>query len=123
MYEKLKSFLSDDMLFMSLLLLLVGIVSFGLGQRSAVLGHFATAKTQLAGVVFTEAAVADLVEDGEGELVVTRPVVVSQSGTKYHLPDCPGAAKIKEENKLYFDSAALAEAAGYTPAANCPGLQ
>ena len=31
--------------------------------------------------------------------------------------------QIKEENKLLFDTIELARAAGYTPAANCPGLQ
>lgn len=48
--------------------------------------------------------------------------VASKSGTKYHLPWCPGAKQMKEENKIWFDSKAAAEAAGYTPAANCKGI-
>lgn len=48
--------------------------------------------------------------------------VGSRSGTKYHLPSCPGAGRIKEENKVWFQSAEEARANGYTPAANCPGL-
>jgi hypothetical protein len=48
--------------------------------------------------------------------------VASKKGTKYHLPWCPGAKQIKEENKLWFDSKEEAEKAGYTKATNCKGL-
>jgi hypothetical protein len=48
--------------------------------------------------------------------------VASKSGTKYHRADCPGASQIKPENKIFFATAAAAEQAGYTKAANCPGL-
>jgi hypothetical protein len=48
--------------------------------------------------------------------------VASKKGTKYHLPWCPGAKQIKEENKLWFDSKEDAEKAGYTKATNCKGL-
>ena len=48
--------------------------------------------------------------------------VASKNSTKYHLASCPGAARIKEENKRWFNSKAEAEKAGLTPAANCPGI-
>lgn len=48
--------------------------------------------------------------------------VASKSGSKYHLPWCPGAKQMKEENKIYFSSKEEAEAAGYAPAANCKGI-
>ena len=48
--------------------------------------------------------------------------VASKSGSKYHLPWCPGAKQMKEENKIFFNSKEEAEAAGYTPAANCKGI-
>jgi len=48
--------------------------------------------------------------------------VASKSGTKYYLPSCAGADKISEANKIWFASAAAAQAAGYAPAANCGGL-
>ena len=48
--------------------------------------------------------------------------VGSKNGTKYHYPWCPGATKIKEENKIWFQTIEDAKRAGYTPAANCPGL-
>jgi hypothetical protein len=49
-------------------------------------------------------------------------VVASKTGTKYYLGWCGGADRITEENKVTFASAHIAEAAGYTPAANCGGL-
>lgn len=48
--------------------------------------------------------------------------VASKSGTKYHLPWCPGASQMKEENKIWFDTKEEAEVAGYSPAANCKGI-
>ena len=48
--------------------------------------------------------------------------VASKSGSAYHLPECPGAKQIKNENKIYFKTKEDAEHAGYHPAGNCPGL-
>lgn len=48
--------------------------------------------------------------------------VASKTGTKYYLPWCGSANRIKEENKVWFSSKAEAEAAGYEPAKNCKGL-
>ncbi len=48
-------------------------------------------------------------------------VVASKASTskKYHFTWCPGAKKIKETNKLWFDNESLAQKAGYTLAGNC----
>lgn len=48
--------------------------------------------------------------------------VASKNGTKYYLSTCSGAARIKDDNKVYFESKDEAVAHGYSPAANCPGL-
>lgn len=48
--------------------------------------------------------------------------VASKTGTKYYLPWCGTAGRIKEENKVWFVTKAEAEAAGYEPAKNCKGL-
>src|SRR3989344_152011 len=48
--------------------------------------------------------------------------VASKSGTKYYLATCSGAKQIQEENKIWFPSSQAARSAGYSPAANCPGL-
>ena len=52
---------------------------------------------------------------------VDNRVVVSKASTtrKYHHVWCASASKIKEANKLWFNSAQEAEAAGYTLAGNC----
>lgn len=54
--------------------------------------------------------------------VSKRRYVASKNGTKYHLPTCSGAKRIKEENKIWFDSKTEAEQAGYEPAKNCKGI-
>lgn len=48
--------------------------------------------------------------------------MASKNGTKYYLPTCGSAKRIKTENVVWFQTKAEAEAAGYGPAANCPGL-
>ncbi len=141
MFKKFKSFLADDAIFTALLLILVGVISFGLGRQSVVKQEPTTQSNQSAGVVFTESpfkAISDI-QDPEppAGAINTKTktksmpvignnsakVVASRSGKKYHLLDCSGAKRIKEENKIYFNSIQEAEAAGYTPAANCPGLK
>lgn len=52
----------------------------------------------------------------------TGKFVASKNGTRYYLPECAGAARISEENKMWFASAAAATAAGYAPASNCSGM-
>ncbi len=66
-----------------------------------------------------DAAVEDEDSNTDSE---TGKYVASKNGTKYYLPSCSGANRIKEENKVYFDSVEEAQAAGLEPAANCPGL-
>lgn len=132
MYKKLKSHLGNDAIFMASLLLGVGIVSFGLGRLSVdgnqvpkihqtQIGLISGALTPL---VATTAALsnvatvtAPIIPDAE-----TARYVGSKSGTKYHLVTCPGAKQIKLENKIYFNTQSEAAAAGYSKAANCPGL-
>jgi len=48
--------------------------------------------------------------------------MASKNGTKYYLPACAGADRISDANKVWFPSKIEAQRAGYTPAANCPGL-
>lgn len=50
----------------------------------------------------------------------TRVVVSKKSKShKYHYTWCSGAKRIKEENKIWFNSAQEAESGGYTLAGNC----
>ncbi len=127
MHEKLKSYLENDQLFYGFLIIIVGIASFGLGRLSATEASLPAAETvrfsttaaletvSTASSSQSEAFSAGLPESGQA-------FVASKSGTKYHRLDCPGAKQIKPENVIGFTTAAAAKAAGYTPAANCPGL-
>lgn len=52
----------------------------------------------------------------------TDPRVVASkasSSKKYHFSWCPGAVKIKAENRVWFPTAAAAQAAGYSLAGTC----
>lgn len=102
---------------------LVGLSAFGLGRLSApphqagLVIRLPDGSTQPAAVYRADApAAAAGASAGEGAYVA------SKSGTKYYLPSCSGASRIKEENKVWFATLAEAQAAGYTAAANCPGL-
>lgn len=78
------------------IVVLVGLSSFGLGRLSV-------QKSSVAASGGTE-----------------KSFVASISGGKYYLPSCRGASQIKEENRIWFETAAQAQAAGYEPAENCP---
>lgn len=132
MLEKLKSLLLNDQLFYSFLVLLVGVASFSLGRASVVPGGQIMPLAQTLGTEITD-TVANTAKDAVGasfknnapelEMLAGVALVASKSGTKYHLSTCAGAKQIKPENKITFNSVKEAEAAGYKPAANCPGLQ
>ena len=49
-------------------------------------------------------------------------VVASKSGSVYHLPWCPGAARISPQNLVTYESEEAAKRAGLTAAKNCKGL-
>jgi hypothetical protein len=133
--EKLKSFVADDTLYTAVLLIMVAIASFGLGRQSVIESKPTKTIENKAAVVLSQPTVVSrtlapaplpvtAIEDTETEGPVSDgEVVASKSGTKYHLPTCSGAKTIKPENLITFTSRAEAEAAGYTPAANCKGLQ
>ena len=133
MWQKLKSFLANDSAFYTVLLLLVAVGSFGLGRQSVqeregiaapAVGVEALAPAAVAqSVAKTATTSAPLAAAAPLAEPKTAAVVGSKSGKKYHLPDCPGAKRIKPENLLSFETIDAAKAAGYTPAANCPGLK
>jgi hypothetical protein len=52
----------------------------------------------------------------------TGKYVASKTGTKYYLPTCGTAKRIKDENKVWFATKEDAEKAGYEPGSTCKGL-
>lgn len=126
MLEKLKRFLADDTIFTSTLLCVIAVTAFFLGRYS--IPATIPSKPVVAQIVAAPALLVPTTTDTSIVSSVaplteaTAKYVGSKSGTKYHLMTCAGAKRIKEENKVFFATAADAEAAGYSPAANCPGL-
>ncbi len=125
MLPKGATFSKLEPLALPLIVVLVGVGAFGLGRLS-----YMRDTTQALRVVYPEgepakalastAAVAAAapapVKAGEGAYVA------SKNGSKYYLTTCSSANRIKQENRVYFVSIDDARAAGYEPAANCPGL-
>jgi len=94
-------------LYTALIIILVGFGSFGLGRLSvSSLGR-------------DEVRISIASEAVNNELFL----VGSRTGKKYYFPWCAGAARISTENKITFASLDEAEAAGFTPADNCKGLE
>lgn len=119
---------------------LISVISFGLGQISAKLPKESPIIVQnLPSEEAINTEIGESMVNAENSIKSTQanlmgavskntdsssPVVVaSKNGTKYHYPWCPGALRIKEENKITFQTIEEAKTAGYEPAANCPGLE
>lgn len=107
--------------FILILIILVAFASFGLGRLSTI------KKQEDMPIVFERSlpAAALGAQNTLSETPQTQSgsLVASKNGTKYHFPWCSGAQRIKKENEIWFDSSESARKAGYTPAANCKGLQ
>ncbi|MGE5540955.1 MAG: hypothetical protein ACM3TU_01575 [Bacillota bacterium] len=121
-----------------LVVLLASTASFGLGVlagREAGQGdrgiwiEDATTTASLPAAVASAPAVAEatapkipVVPAGTTVTPTTGKYVASKNGTKYYLPSCSSANRIKPENRVWFATVEDAEASGRTPASNCPGL-
>ena len=108
-------------LFTAAVIFLLGLGSFGLGRLSVLW-------PEKEPIVITDQEAGKIADPKPGtEDATHRPdprgaYVASKSGRYYHLPDCPGAVQIKEQNKVWFATKEAAEQKGYRPATNCPGL-
>lgn len=129
--ERIKVWLTENRrdLFLASLVFLVSIASFGLGRLSAIWPEEEpiTIENYESGSMNQESKAAATASNATPDSVSQIPnsqgaYVASKSGSVYHFPECPGAKQIKEENKIRFETVEEARAAGYRPAANCPGL-
>lgn len=91
--------------------LLTAGTSFCLGRLSA----FESARPPVAVLALPLAAPADLAMGGL--------FVASKNGSVYHYPWCPGASRISEANKRWFQTEEAARNAGLRPSKDCKGLQ
>ena len=113
-------------LFIALLIVLVGFGSFGLGRLSSGEGRQEPLSIE---IPQNQATIVQSIPHGTTSLAtinnadnVVKNYVASLTGTKYHLPTCPGAKQISKAKQIWFATKADAEKAGYEPAANCKGL-
>ena len=98
------------------IIILVGFSGFGLGRLSKV-----DVEKEAIEIVFPREI--NLKEEIASVGSLSENVVASKNGSKYHFPWCSGAQQIVEKNKISFNSIEEARRAGYTPAANCKGLE
>lgn len=146
MWDKFKYVLKDDGFYYGTIILLVGVISFGLGRWSMTTS---LEKAVPSAITVTQSASLGTIGNSlNSKIASTSPknptqqektsntsigaqepitaenatYVGSRKGTKYHLLSCPGAKQISEENKLFFTSKEEAMKSGYSPASNCKGI-
>lgn len=110
-------------LFIIITIILVALIAFGVGRLSASKSEPILIKN------LEQASIENIAPKQEEKTIQNEiqgsyqgQVVGSKNSDKYHLPDCPGAKQISEQNKIWFNSIEEAKKAGYKPASNCPGL-
>lgn len=144
--EKIK--LHQDSVFLVVVIAMVGLVGFGLGRLSA---KYQTPELNIQSTLVNTTDLNKIVttspsknisakkstptesaspqQSPSGEVVASnaintdRKIVGNKQSKVYHLENCPGALKMKTENKIFFASVLEAKNAGYKPAGNCPGLE
>ena len=112
---------NESELVLALGVILISLISFAAGRLSApgpekqpiIVEHLQASAFQN---IINEEETQESRERKEGTYVA------SKNSNKYHLPDCSGAKRIAEHNKIWFTSKDEAESLGYQPAANCKGL-
>jgi hypothetical protein len=112
--EKIKE--SERDIYLALVILLVGLLGFGLGRLS----KLEERKTPI--MIRNEAIIDNNLISQDKKAVSSGQYVASKTGNSYYLPWCSGVKRIKEANKVWFNTKEEALAAGYAPAGNCKGL-
>ena len=122
--------------FLAFLILLVSVVSFGLGKLSATTtSHLSVSyDPSLSSLDQSRSTTTPLQTQSKSTLSSTQPAAIqagveslsqpsdtkvsaSSKGTKYYYSYCK--SNISAKNKIMFESKEMAESAGYTLAANC----
>lgn len=104
------------------LFLLIAFLSFGLGWLSKIESQKTPVTVEYSFEALPESMRGSSVNFTEEISKEIGVVLGSINGSVYHLPWCPGAKQINEENKVWFETREEAEQLGYSPAKNCKGL-
>lgn len=121
--EKVKGWVSENRtdLLTALIIFLIGMASFGLGRLSIVLPQ--KEPIRLEDIGFSQEQQEKQAADIPGPTALKNGTfVASKSGSVYYAIWCSGVSRIREENKVWFQTKEAAKAQGYRPAKNCPGL-
>lgn len=115
---------SQKELYLAAVIILVAIISFGLGRLSKIREEKTpiTIENIKADAVSTSSTIninANKAVTNKNDKIF----VASKNGKKYYYAWCESAKIIKEQNRVWFSTQAAAEKAGYEPASNCKGLQ
>ncbi len=126
--EKSKGFIEKDRdIFITIIIVLVAFGSFGLGRLSKAEDLETSVSIKNMSAFVLEAKTESKLSSNKESLFPSPQAggfyVGSKNGSKYHFPWCGGAKRIKEGNKVIFDTIEQAREAGYTPAGNCKGLR
>ena len=104
---------TDILLFISIVL--IALIAFGAG-------YLVAPQNNQSSIIFHEAPASVIKsvfqEQGTDEQVFEGKLVGSVNSDKYHWPECQWAQRIAEENKIWFNSEAEAQAAGYQRCGN-----
>jgi hypothetical protein len=124
MITKIKNFCKqyEKDLILATVIILVALISFGLGRLSKIRERKTPITVENLGANVETGFLPQAQHETQFQTDKGQ-VVASKNGTKYHYPWCAGAQSIKEENKIWFSSIEEARKAGYTPASNCKGLK
>ncbi len=98
---------------LALIIFLVGIGSFEFGRLSSI-GERGT--ISISKEVYTSSIQIPHPSSTITAQNNTGAYVASKSGSLYYTPTCSGASRIKEENKVWFQTKEAAEARGYKTA-------
>ncbi|MFA6077658.1 MAG: hypothetical protein WC724_01415 [Candidatus Paceibacterota bacterium] len=107
--------LGERGVFTAITIILVAFASFGLGRLSKIEELKMPVRIIQNASFEQKAATISSIKVDSG-------FVASKNGKKYFLPWCSGASAISPQNLITFSTEKEARNAGYTPAANCPGL-
>lgn len=115
-------------LFLLLCLSLVSFIGFNLGKINALQksplkvresGSLKIKDTDLKADIYSATTKQQQTTENSKKLDTRVVVSKASASKKYHYSWCASASKIKEENKLWFNSAEEAESVGYALAGNC----
>jgi hypothetical protein len=107
-----------------IILILVGFSSFGLGRLSMIDKVYPDSIKSTSVVSNEEKSLRNYStvkqKQSQGTNISKEGnYVASKNGKLYYSASCKGANRIKEENKVWFDTASDAEKSGYSPSTSC----